>query len=40
MPRPRKRVGPFPYFNSSPEVIRLVVLMYVACRYYCGTSGI
>jgi putative transposase len=21
--------GPFPYFNRSPEVIRLVVMMYV-----------
>jgi putative transposase len=21
--------NPFPYFNSSPEVIRLVVMMYV-----------
>ncbi len=29
MPRPRKPAGPFRYFNSSPEVIRLVVLMYV-----------
>ena len=29
MPRPRKPVSPFRYFNSSPEVIRLVVLMYV-----------
>jgi putative transposase len=29
MPRPRKPTGPFRYFNSSPEVIRLVVLMYV-----------
>ena len=29
MPRPRKRASPFRYFNSSPEVIRLVVLMYV-----------
>jgi len=30
MPRPRKPVSPFRYVNSSPEVIRLVVLMY-AC---------
>ena len=29
MPRPRKPENPFRYFNSSPEVIRLVVLMYV-----------
>ncbi|MEO8722429.1 MAG: IS6 family transposase [Sphingobium sp.] len=29
MPRKRKPASPFRYFNSSPEVIRLVVLMYV-----------
>ena len=29
MPRPRKPASPFRYFNSSPEVTRLVVLMYV-----------
>ena len=29
MPRPCKPVSPFRYFNSSPEVIRLVVMMYV-----------
>ena len=29
MPRPRKPASPFRYFNSSPEVIRLAVLMYV-----------
>ena len=29
MPSPRKPESPFRYFNSSPEVIRLVVLMYV-----------
>ena len=29
MPRPRKVASPFRYFNSSPEEIRLVVLMYV-----------
>lgn len=29
MPHPRKPANPFRYFNSSPEVIRLVVLMYV-----------
>ena len=29
MPRPRKPTSPFRYLNSSPEVIRLAVLMYV-----------
>src|SRR5674476_72245 len=29
MPRPRKPVSAFKYFNSSPEIIRLVVMMYV-----------
>src|SRR3954447_14701818 len=29
MSRPRKPASPFRYFNSSPEVIRLVVTMYV-----------
>ena len=29
MHRPRKPANPFRYFNSSPEVIRLVVMMYV-----------
>jgi putative transposase len=29
MPRPRKPHSPFGYFNSSAEVIRLVVMMYV-----------
>ncbi len=29
MPRPRKPTLPFRYFNSSPEVIQLVFLMYV-----------
>lgn len=29
MPRPRTSANPFRYFNSSPEVIRLVVMMYV-----------
>ena len=29
MPRPRKPDSPFKRFNSSPEVIRLMVLMYV-----------
>ena len=29
MPRPRQPASPSRYFNSSPEVIRLVMLMYV-----------
>ena len=29
MPPPRKPASPFRYFNSSPKVIRLVVMMYV-----------
>jgi putative transposase len=29
MPRPRKPTSPFRYFISSPEGIRLVVMMYV-----------
>lgn len=29
MPRPRRPASLFRYFNSSPEVIRLVVMMYV-----------
>jgi putative transposase len=29
MPRTRKFATPFSYFNSSPQVIRLVVMMYV-----------
>ncbi|QZP07655.1 IS6 family transposase [Caenibius sp. WL] len=29
MPRTRKPANPFRYFHSSPEVIRLVVMMYV-----------
>lgn len=29
MPRPLKPANPFRYFNSSPEVIRLVVMLYV-----------
>jgi transposase-like protein len=28
MPRPRKPSSPFRYFNSSPEIIRLAVMMY------------
>lgn len=29
MPRPREPESPHRYFNSSPEVIRLVVMMYM-----------
>ena len=29
MPRPRKSASPFRNFNSAPEVIRLVEMMYV-----------
>jgi len=29
MPRGKKPAGPFLYFKSSPEVIRIAVLMYV-----------
>jgi putative transposase len=29
MPRPRKSARPFRYFNSSPEVIRPVMMMNV-----------
>jgi len=29
MPRPHKPASPFRYFNSSPELIRLVVMMHV-----------
>ena len=29
MPRPRQPASPFRYFSSSPEVIRLAVLLYV-----------
>ena len=34
MPRARKPQTPFYRFNSSPEIIRLVVMMYVK-----GLSG-
>jgi putative transposase len=27
MPRPKNPTNPFRYFNSSPEIIRLVVMM-------------
>lgn len=29
MPKTRKPDSPFRYFNSSPEIIRMVVMMYV-----------
>ncbi len=29
MPRPHKPASPFRYFNSSPEIIRLAVMMYI-----------
>lgn len=29
MPRSKKPASPFRYFNSSPEIIRLVVMIYV-----------
>lgn len=29
MPRTRKPASPFRYFNSSPEVIRMAVMLYV-----------
>ena len=29
MPRPQKPPSPFRYFHSSPEVIRMVVMLYV-----------
>ena len=29
MPRPKTPASPLRYFNSSPEVIRVVVIMYV-----------
>lgn len=29
MPQPRKAANPFRYFHSSPEVVRLVVMLYV-----------
>ncbi|HKH28896.1 MAG TPA: hypothetical protein VKA61_11265 [Sphingomicrobium sp.] len=38
MPRPRVPASPFRYFNSSPEVIRLAVLLYVKYRSASGTS--
>jgi putative transposase len=35
MPRARKPASPFRYFNPSPEVIRLEVLMYVRFPLSC-----
>ena len=32
--------NPFRYFNSSPEVIRLVVMLYVRYPCRCATSRI
>lgn len=29
MPRPRVPASPFRYFNSSPQIIRLAVMLYV-----------
>jgi hypothetical protein len=29
MPRPKKPASPFRYFNSSPEIIRLVAMIYL-----------
>lgn len=41
MPRKFKPPSPFRYFNSSPEVIRLVVMMYVKypLSRYCQIYG-
>ena len=33
-----KPANPFRYFDSAPEVIRLVVMMYVNTRSLCATS--
>jgi putative transposase len=30
MPRPKKPASPFRYFNSSPEIIRLVMMMVLS----------
>lgn len=34
MPRPRKPASPFLYFNSSPEAIFLMVMIYVRFPLY------
>lgn len=36
MTRPSAPASPFRYFNSSPEVIRLAVLLYVNIRCACA----
>jgi hypothetical protein len=38
MPRHRQPASPFRYFNSPPEVIRLVVMMYVKHPVSCGNE--
>ena len=38
MPRSRKPQSPFRYFNSSPEVLRLLVMMYV--RYLLSLRNV
>ncbi len=38
MRRPRKPASSFRYFNSSPEVIRLDVLMYVRFPLSLGNA--
>ena len=38
MPRPRKPASPFRYFNSSPEIIRLAVMLYV--KYPLSLSNV
>lgn len=40
MSRPRKPANPFLYFNSSPEIIRLVVMMYVKFPLSLRTGGV
>jgi len=39
MPRPRKLASPFRYFTTSPEVIRLAVLMYLRCALSLRNVG-
>lgn len=36
MPRPRKPISPFRYFHSSPEVIRIAVMVYVRFFSLCA----
>ena len=40
MPRPLKSASPFRYFDSSPEAIRLVVVMECGSHCRCGMSKI